>query len=546
MADSKQEQPTNKPFNELDFIVDYIPYKVVLLLVFGISYFLVFDTKLDINGDNASYYILGQALAEGKGYVNTALPGDPAERHFPIGYPTVVATLYTLGLHSYVGIKLFNGVLMLLCGFIAFDLFQRLHPNKNLAFVSAAALFLHPTLMRSATIMMSEIPFLFCTLAGLWLLARSLAHENPLTRWEFYGMVLLLGLSMYVKTLGIVLIVSLCLFLALQKRWKEVGVAVGGFILVGFPNFLGKAGGGNYVRQLLSVDPYDPEKGMAGISDFIARMGENAVSYLIGIIPQVTLPAYIKVQGSIDLLDIAVGALVLYLIYLGFRKIQAFTWLLVFFLAGSLAVWLLWPPIWASPRFAVHAIPILVFLTSAGILTLTEKYGNKLSKQKPLGVYPLLLLVMLSIIPLNDQRILASEPHRPEWKNYFKLANWAKTNTPEDALICARKPILFYLESERKSVNFRNTSNDSLLVQDLYDRNINYVVLEFLGFGTTDKYLFPALTTYKECFPSEAYYPKPNTYLLRFDRQQWLAWKPNSSVETERADSGTVDAREPQ
>ena len=43
-------------------------YPVILLAIFAPTYVLIFDTKLDLNGDNARYYVLGKALSPGKGY----------------------------------------------------------------------------------------------------------------------------------------------------------------------------------------------------------------------------------------------------------------------------------------------------------------------------------------------------------------------------------------------------------------------------------------------------------------------------------------------
>ena len=45
-------------------------YPVILLAIFAPTYVLIFDTKLDLSGDNARYYVLGKALSLGKGYVD--------------------------------------------------------------------------------------------------------------------------------------------------------------------------------------------------------------------------------------------------------------------------------------------------------------------------------------------------------------------------------------------------------------------------------------------------------------------------------------------
>ena len=44
---------------------------LITAVVFTAVYVSIFDNKIDLNGDNANYYILGKALATGEGYVNT-------------------------------------------------------------------------------------------------------------------------------------------------------------------------------------------------------------------------------------------------------------------------------------------------------------------------------------------------------------------------------------------------------------------------------------------------------------------------------------------
>ena len=79
-------------------------------LAFGLVYAFIFDAKLDMGGDNAGYYILGQAMAQGEGYTNIHMPGTPPANHFPPGYPAVLAVAMLLG-KSFTWLKLVNGIL---------------------------------------------------------------------------------------------------------------------------------------------------------------------------------------------------------------------------------------------------------------------------------------------------------------------------------------------------------------------------------------------------------------------------------------------------
>jgi len=62
---------------------------LTITILFGSTYTYIFDKKLDLNGDNANYYMLGKALASGEGYVNTNSIQKTPNNHFPPGYPAL-------------------------------------------------------------------------------------------------------------------------------------------------------------------------------------------------------------------------------------------------------------------------------------------------------------------------------------------------------------------------------------------------------------------------------------------------------------------------
>ena len=512
-----------KAFNELDFIVNFMPARIFLLVVFAIAYFFVFDQKWDINGDNASYYVLGHALADGLGFVNPAFPGNPAENHFPIGFPLIIALFSKIGLGSIVALKVINGLFLLASGLLWFEIFKRIQSNVNLAIVGAMAIFLNPVLMRSGTILMSEIPFLFFISLGIFYFVKLDSEEDQkwFTQPGFWIMALSLGASFYIRSVALAVFAGIGFYLLAKKKFQPLIATVAGIAVFITPSFFLNTGGGNYFRQLIHVNPYNVDSPIIGMSDLMARMKQNALAYLIGFLPDATLPIIGKVHGISAATDVFISILLLYFIWKGIKNAGGYKWFLVAYLGSALLIILVWPSVWASSRFMAHVIPVTSLLTLMGLHQLSLKWESKFKVKKPLGVYPVFLLVMFNLIVLNTQRIQAKAKYRPEWQNYFKTAHWAKVHSEKDAIICARKPVFFYLESDRKCVNFKNTSDTKALVQDFADKKVNYVVLDMLGFGNTEKYLFPALEQYKECFNNVAVYEKPNTYLLQFNADQF-------------------------
>ncbi len=510
---------STKEFNELDFIVSYIPYRAALVLVFVMCYFMVFDSKWDVNGDNAAYYNLGTALSQGMGYVNPALPGTPPETHFPIGYPAFIAALKTVGLSSPIALKITNGLLLLITGLMWFELFQKLIPRKNLAFVAVMAMFISPLLMRFSTIIMSEVLFLFLSTVSLYSIMLVSERKQPVFRNVFFYIACAAAiLGFYVKTLGFIILGTLPLFLLWQRHIKEA-VITGGLLLAGIaPYLLQSTGGSNYLNQLLMVNPYQPDKGMAAPGDFFERVSTNAFNYGFGVIQSVSFPLSNKWLGDFLFLDVIGGIAVLYFIYRGLRLMHGYKKLILPFLGFTLLVILLWPDVWTGPRFIVHASPLFIFLFLAGLLELTEKYEHKFSPKKPAGVFPVFLFALLGIIALNQERVKAQTDYPPNWKKYFAIAKEAKRTTDESAMFIARKPHLFYVHSQRQASNFKNTENDTLQMNFFMDIGATHVVLDNLGYGSTPRYLFPTLEKHAVCFKNVMSFPEQQTYLLSFDR----------------------------
>ncbi len=70
-------------------------YMIIIAILFLGVYGFIFDKKLDLNGDNAYYYMLGKALSQGEGYVNIADINKSPNNHYPPGYPFILSLFMT-------------------------------------------------------------------------------------------------------------------------------------------------------------------------------------------------------------------------------------------------------------------------------------------------------------------------------------------------------------------------------------------------------------------------------------------------------------------
>ena len=84
----KSESSNRKSFYNHLILLFYI---LILAFTFFKVYNSVFDKKINLGGDNAGYYILGNAIASGQGFTNINTKEKLGHNHFPPGYPLLIA-----------------------------------------------------------------------------------------------------------------------------------------------------------------------------------------------------------------------------------------------------------------------------------------------------------------------------------------------------------------------------------------------------------------------------------------------------------------------
>ena len=84
-------------------------WMVGLTALFVISFSYIFDSKLNLNGDNCYYFANATSLAKGDGYAD--MFGKPTT-NFPPGYPLLMAPLRMVT-DSIVAQKILNGLFLL-------------------------------------------------------------------------------------------------------------------------------------------------------------------------------------------------------------------------------------------------------------------------------------------------------------------------------------------------------------------------------------------------------------------------------------------------
>ena len=505
-----------------------------LTLSFFILYASIFDTKIDLNGDNINYYYLAKNLVEKGQYAYYYDLNQAPHAHFPPGYPWIMALFMQVS-DSVLFMKMVNGGFLLGSCLLLFFTLRHFGAGLAACFTTVMALLVNATVLRFATIMMSEIPFVFFSLLALFLLSRA-DYEKPFYKNAYFlsGMAAVVFAS-HIRSQGLALLPGVLLFLALAKRWAYMPAAFGTYVLGMLPWQLRNQSLGldsEYISALLLKNPYRPALGNLTLPELFARIGANAQRYLDKEIPSAffsnIVPDYKGIDGEVQLTwsFYVVGIAILLFVCAGFFSVQKNRPLILGYILGSLAILLIWPPVWYGNRFLLPLLPFLLFLMVLGVGRVADVLFSRL--RYTITFNPLLLIPLFFFFNAEAnsgyRQNAKSSVYAPHYQSYFNAARWAKENLPPDAVVACRKTELFYHFSGLHTVSFARTENHRELLQQLKASGATHAVLDYLGFSDTDRYLYPAIKANSKMFRiAHETADDPPTILLAF--------YPNTSLE---------------
>lgn len=482
--------------------------------LYAVLSLLLFDPKLFTGGDNAVYLNLAQSLAQGKGYKNLNQPGEPAHTQYPPGFPALLGLLMLVFGKSFVIMKFF----IMLCGLFAFYLFYliSLRIFKEKYYLALATYLLVPLIINYNHWILSEIPFLFANLATVYFVIR--AEEGK--KGFYYPAFLCANFAFFIRTTGIALIGAVLVYLIVRKKFREVLVFVGMFLILIIPwtirnSHYSQAGG--YLDQFLAKNFYQPELGRIGIADFFIRIFNNFRLYFFTILPQ-SLFSAIEASWLLFLLGLVSLALLVYGFFIRRRNWSIFEFFLIF----GLVVLLVWPEIWSSDRFLLPLLPILIIYILLGLTRLSARIKYILPA---LGFF--FILVNLWAI-VSQSRIAVSDNlqylrgnryagYSPDWRRYFETIDWIKQNLPDDQVIMARKPEFVYLISGHKSFIYPYTTDPQTMRASI--DQADYILLDnFFWTGHTRRYLIPALQLEPDRYEFVYQSQSPEFYVLKIKK----------------------------
>jgi hypothetical protein len=489
------------------------------ILIFLSSVFIgiyCFDTKLNITGDNITYMDLGTSIAEGRGLAG--------QTQYPFGFPLLLAIAQILFNKS-----ILAQIILVLLTYIFSSLFLFFIFKKYIgaiwSFIVCFLSISNPIIIEHSHYVMSDVPFLCFSFIAIYLFIKY--KDMPLNSWQFYGAIIAVVWVYYIRSNGFVLIGAVWLSYFLKKNWKKGLVTSGCFFVLMFPWILrgmllskGLKGSG-YLDMVLYKDTYHPELGRLDFPSLLGRIFSNLKLYLLVELPNGVLPYYFNtglVKGLI--LPYFIG-IILFGIFLAgliwaFKNRQYVLSLYVIFFLGVL---ILWPAYGRGERHFLPILPLSIYFGAYFFYKLYKVLLNKINVKLIYGILWVMAFLLL-FLSLKNIKTFADigRNYPPEWVNYFKAAEWARDNTPENSIIIDRKSELFKTVSKRVCVGFLSTPDSKALIEHLYKVKADYVVVSSIPFGSIEAYLVPAVNKYIEKFKVVFFIDNPRTFIFKFDR----------------------------
>ena len=441
-----------------------------LAFALGVHVVLVLSAwtpQVNIRRDNVVYLALAHSLVEDGAYRELWHPGEPDHTKFPPLYPAFLAAMILAGATTWGAFKASSIAFTALATAFCFLWARRLRGDR--AGVVVAVLFgASYAVLFAAQGIRSEPMFLVATMGCLWLLAPGKTKPKP--RWELAAALALAVVAYFARSAGAPLIVAAGLWLAIGRRWKELGVFAAALAV---PVFLwGRASAEAYASEFWLINPRVPDLGRAGLWDWVVRAVTNAWTYASDYVPN-------GLAGPLGGVAAVVGiALTVATLAEWLRRVRSGPGVAELFLVLYCGLLAAWP--WSYSRFALPILPVVLLYAYASVARLAKFWVDRRPAPEPAapgavrenrwrrlaGAAALAATVAvpagLSWDRLRDlslgcgQAMVACYPD--EYRAFHVMALWAGDHLPEGSVVYSRQPRLFYAFSGLQSVAYSRRS----------------------------------------------------------------------------------------
>jgi hypothetical protein len=486
---------------------------IAQLLLLGLEFSPDFST----NGDDAKYYLLGKSLFSGNGYRALFDPQNTVESLYPPLFPGLIGFVGMISnspLLPKIAVGIISGCIILLLFYYVRPLGSIMHLPVLLVSSLSFSYASH------ATLLMSEIPYLFVTLAAL-LLLEGYRRRGGMGVW-FWAAAIVSVAPAFIRTVGVTFSAAWILTTILDKKYKQ---AVAHALLLIVAMLLLRSVTGwhsDYAQALFSKNIYDPELGLVTTGELISRIGQNIQLLLFSLFPRALLGI-----GLDKTVALVFSLFFTILAGIGWaRNFKLPTRFLSYYLVFYAGMITLQQTQWVCERFFIPFIPFIALFIFLGLETVLRFLFPSPSKPDQSSVTSrfrsgVLWVAAIGMTVLNFsghlQAIKMNTGLPGDWKNFYSCADWVRLNTPNDAIVVNRKPELFYLRSVRKGFVYPFSHDVEKVIAGIKKGGARYCILDnFAWTNTTARYLFPAILSHPEMFRVVYSLRNPDTYVLEF------------------------------
>jgi hypothetical protein len=549
-------------------------YLAVISILFVSNYNRIFDEKFDMNGDNIYYYSLGKALSDGKGFTNVIGYDQTPHGHFPPGYPAFVSVLMKMGINSIHALKVANGFLLCFSLILLFFIFAHLSKNNLIAFAATAFAASHAQLLRFATIMMSEMLYIFVAAVIIfivlkWNVKTAFAEKKKL--WRDIAVILLLSTSLsyiyFVRTMGVSLILAVAFYYGIIlisylaktiKSRKNIEVFATNknitiryailccIVLLSFFSAkwswdarniecFGKTGT-SYVNDFMKKEGGGK---METLADWQERLKNNATSYIAKYIPASVFYVhnYAPTDKKASDGEWFKGFVFIMLMLFALYKSGTKGLLLLFYIGITFGVLLFYTEVYTGHRYMTPIMPFLIFLFIYGCYEAAKLLIDKILKIKESRIYINILSAAIcggfffiaqptyakSIKEIELQAKFKTYNQynaHPAFLEFLQAADWCKQNLPDTARVASRKPEIFYISTNGKTCGgFPQYASPEEVLASFEKNKINYVVIDW-WFRHAYATVVPCIQKYSDRFriinQIGGTNGQPATYIVQF------------------------------
>lgn len=470
-----------------------------LVLAHIVLALLFFDPTPHTGGDNAAYITLARSLLEHGAYLELYDPATPPHTQYPPVFPGMLALALLVGLRPWIGLKL----LIVACSAaaVAFSyLWLRRRRRPELALRVGVLLAVSPGVLDLSHWVLSDVPFWLLTLMALWAFERL----PPGRRGRFAFAIAATVLAYFTRSAGLPLVLAAAGWFALRRRWRELGVLALAFVPLALVWWLRAraAGGVDYVDQFWMVNPYRPDLGRIGALDLFERVIDNDARYLKRHLP-------ILLWGFEGTAAFVLSIILVVLAVFGWVERLRRPAVAELFLALYVGLLFVWPAVWSGERFLLPVLPLLLAYAGESVLRIAGWWRRAAAPRVAIAAGLVTLALMLPALAAGmrlgftcTQRYLRGDTYpclSREWADLFTLAEWSRTNLPDDAAVLSRKPRLFYVLSGHPGRNFPLSREPDDFFRAALDARARYVVYDHVD-DLADLYLGPVLLRRPDAF----------------------------------------------